>query len=232
MKKLLCLLAVAMLVSCSNYGDKLEFDGTEIFYTDGATKEQAEKLGNYLQKEGFTDGTKKSVQLVVDKKSGKLTFRMVTSKETAKDEQYNMIFESFSRNISKEFGMPVNFQLCDELFNTIRTIEAKDVPRSVTVGQTEIIYDKSVSNGLAQKLADFLADSQFSEEDTPKTVQLEKIEKGYIFKMVVKPDFQNNEDYFSVLKVFGKLMSISVFNEAPVTIHVCDEYMNTLNVVE
>lgn len=232
MKKLLYLLAVAMLVSCSNYGEKLEFDGTEIFYTDGATKEQAEKLGNYLQKEGFTDGTKKSVQLIVDKKSGELTFRMVTSKENANDAQYDMIFESFARNISKEFGVPVNFQLCDELFNTIKTIEAKDVPHSITVGQTEVIYDKSISDELAQKLADFLADSQFSEEDTPKTVQLEKIEKGYIFKMVVKPDFQSNENYHSVLKVFGELMSISVFDGAPVTIHICDEYMNTLNVVE
>lgn len=58
MKKLFFLcIATQMLLSCSNYGDKLEFNATEVYYKDGVTEAEATQLGNYLVTSEFADGT-------------------------------------------------------------------------------------------------------------------------------------------------------------------------------
>jgi hypothetical protein len=86
MKKLLFfLIATQLLISCSNYGDKLEFNATEVYYKGGVTEAEATQLGNYLVTSGFAEGTTKSVQLVRDETSKNLTFRMVVTEEVAKD---------------------------------------------------------------------------------------------------------------------------------------------------
>ena len=62
--KPILLIAIAGLVlsSCTNYGKKLQFKKDELYYTDRTTKEEAEKLGNYLVEQGFfTDNPDKRI---------------------------------------------------------------------------------------------------------------------------------------------------------------------------
>jgi hypothetical protein len=96
--------------------EMLEFDGTEIEYDNTVTKAQVMDLGNYLVEEGFTDGTTKSVQFVLEYDT--YVFRMVVTEETADDAEYEEIARSFANAMSTDLfaGEPVEIQLCDEYF--------------------------------------------------------------------------------------------------------------------
>jgi hypothetical protein len=50
-------------LGCNQYGTKLEFNGGELYYTNNVTEAETKKLGEYLVKEGFFDGVRKTVQL-------------------------------------------------------------------------------------------------------------------------------------------------------------------------
>lgn len=96
--------------------EMLEFDGTEIEYDNTVTKAQVMDLGNYLVEEGFTDGTTKSVQFVLEYDT--YVFRMVVTEETADDAEYEEIARSFANAMSTDLfaGAAVEIQLCDEYF--------------------------------------------------------------------------------------------------------------------
>lgn len=125
MKKIFTILAlVTLFMSCSNYGEKLEFDGTEVYYTKGIEKAEATKLGQYLISSKFADGRKKSVQLTKDEETNRYNFRMVTAEKAAKDSTYNFIFKLMARQISDSVfdGKPVDFHVCDNTFNTLKVL--------------------------------------------------------------------------------------------------------------
>ncbi len=118
------LITAALIIACSGYGEKLEFDGTEVYYTKGIEKAEATKLGQYLISSKFADGRKKSVQLSKDEKTNRYNFRMVTEEKAAKDSTYNFIFKLMARQISDSVfaGKPVDFHLCDNTFNTLKVL--------------------------------------------------------------------------------------------------------------
>jgi hypothetical protein len=96
--------------------DMLEFDGTEIAYDKSVTKSEVNSLGNYLIEQGFTDGTTKSIQFVLEYDT--YVFRMVVSEETAYDEEYEELARTFANSMSTDLfdGAAVEIQLCDEYF--------------------------------------------------------------------------------------------------------------------
>jgi hypothetical protein len=127
-KILIILLATtALITSCTGYGDKLEFDKTEVYYTNGVTKVEAQNLGKYLISSGFSDGNAKSVQLSRNKENNRYQFRMVTNEKAQKDSTYDFIFQLMAGQISDSVfnGKPVDFHICDNTFKTVKEIKFK-----------------------------------------------------------------------------------------------------------
>lgn len=126
---LLPLIAV-LFVSCSNYGEKLEFNKGEVYYTEGISQEMAEKLGNFLVTSGYFDGNPKSVQLTKDGEKGYL-FRMVFQEEAINDPQYEQLAKMFSWQISQEIlsGEPVTMEFTDDTFKTQKSIAFEPMPQ-------------------------------------------------------------------------------------------------------
>ncbi len=126
MKKLLLLLSIFLFLSCTEYGDKLTFNGTDVYYNDGVTVEQAQKLGEYLIESEFTDGTEKSVQLVKEETTGNFVFRMVVSNDI--DESNDMIIKAYAQALSKDVfnDKPVDMHLCDNKFKTLKAFSFSD----------------------------------------------------------------------------------------------------------
>lgn len=112
------------LISCSGYGEKLQYDGTDVYYTEKVSKADAEKLGDFLVKNEFTDGKEKSVQLTKVDSTGNYAFRMVTSKEYQENDSYKLLFKVFAKQISDSVfnGKPVDFHVCDDTFKTLKAI--------------------------------------------------------------------------------------------------------------
>lgn len=123
-KNLLILCILTTIFSCNSYGEKLEFDGTEVYYMTKVTKEEANKLGAYLVSSKFADGKEKSVQLTKDDKTNHFAFRMVTNEKAAKDSTYHFIFRVMAMQISDSVfgGKPVDFHVCDNTFKTLKVL--------------------------------------------------------------------------------------------------------------
>jgi hypothetical protein len=127
--KLYSLIAVvALFASCNSYGDKEVFNGTEVYYKEGISKKEAVQLGNYLVSSKFADGNSKSVQLIKNKESGAYVFRMVTNKEAQESDSFDFIFKLMAVQMSDSVfnKQPVDFEVCDNRFNTVKTFKFGD----------------------------------------------------------------------------------------------------------
>ncbi|MCB9034438.1 MAG: hypothetical protein H6553_11415 [Chitinophagales bacterium] len=230
MKNLFYLLAFLMIVSCSNYGEKIVVDKTEIYYKDGVTKEQAETLGKYLQKAEFTDDNEKSVQLTKNADNNHLIFRMVVDEAYANDKQYDAMYKSFARNLSAALNQPVDFEICDNSFTTLKTFKADDISKLVNVGNTELLYTKNISEEELNSMIAHLEESNKS-EDVPMTIELDKQNDTIIYRMVVKESYLNDASYEAIFKNYGTLLSREVFNGTPLQAEMCNDMMQTVKVV-
>lgn len=125
---ILLLLLSIIISSCNPYGEKLEFKATEVYYTEHVTKQEAQKLGEFLVSSEFADGRKKSVQLTKNEESGNYTFRMVTNEKAQKEDSYDILFKAISIQISDSVfnGKAVDFHVCNNTFKTLRVIPFKD----------------------------------------------------------------------------------------------------------
>ena len=123
-KYLLLIFTSFLFVFCSGYGKKLQYQKTEVYYTDKVEKTEAEKLGNFLVRTEFADENEKSIQLSKNEENGNYEFRMVTNKEAAESDTYVAVFKIYAKQISDSVfnKQPVDFHVCDNTFNTLKVI--------------------------------------------------------------------------------------------------------------
>jgi len=115
--------SLLVLSGCDNsYGSLLEFNGGELYYTSAVSRDDANKLGEYLLSEEFFDGNKKTVQ--INKEGNTYEFRMVIKKGIENDPEFIAVFRRFARELSDNVfeGSPVDIHLCDERLKTLRVV--------------------------------------------------------------------------------------------------------------
>lgn len=222
----LFIIATISLASCSNYGEKVKKDFVEVYYKDNITKEQAEKTLELLYPGWNEPGNKKSVQLT--KKADTVYFRMVINEEKArniKDETYLLLGSGLSSSVFD--NVPVNVDLTDDRFNTLRTlhfekVETDALPAKSNTGNIEVYTGTGVSGQDATKLADYLG-SVNTESTTPKSFRLEKDAAGvYVVSMVSSPELSQTlpeQEYYSL----AQLISDNVFNGAALNLQLTDQ---------
>ncbi|KYG78980.1 hypothetical protein [Roseivirga echinicomitans] len=111
---------VYFVASSSSYGEKLEFNGTDVYYTDLVTETDAQKLGDYLIESEFADGNGKSVQLT--RRDSTYLFRMVVIDGVTEDSTKDISFKALAMLISMEVfdDAPVELEACSNTFETLR----------------------------------------------------------------------------------------------------------------
>ena len=116
--------ALSSLSGCSGYGKELKFNGGQLFYTSAVSKEQADKLGDYLVKEKFFDGNPKTVQL--NKTGSTFEVRIVVKKGIEQDQKVVDVFKVMCKELSKDVfnAAPVDIHLCDENLKTLKVVVA------------------------------------------------------------------------------------------------------------
>ena len=122
---LLAVFAIYWFVLRTDYGDKLEFNGTDVYYTETVDQAEAQKLGEYLVESEFADGGGKSVQL--SKRDSVYVFRMVVKEGIEKDSANDLTFLAITYALSMAVfdGAPVELEACDNTFETLRVYGAK-----------------------------------------------------------------------------------------------------------
>ncbi len=125
LRHLLFILLILSFVHCSNYGDKVTIEHIDVFYKNGIQETEAQQTADLLY---YIDTTynqniteTKSFQLLKQKDT--VTFRMVVVEEKlagVDDESFLAISNLISENV---FGQqPVNIELTDNKFNTLRKL--------------------------------------------------------------------------------------------------------------
>ncbi len=101
-------------------GESISVEKVEIRYTSGVKKEEAEKLGEFLKKNKFADGTPKTVQF--SRRGSTYRFRFVVREGAEKDEAITRAAQETVGEISKDVlgGAPVEVHMCDDFLHTVK----------------------------------------------------------------------------------------------------------------
>lgn len=130
MRSIILFIVLAVGISaCTNYGKKVTIEGTkgEVYYKgDGVTKEDAEKLGNYLKKDipYFDNERRKSIQLMKAKDGGYDIHFAVDQKKLEETPDAIEAFTQIGAALSIDVynNQPVNIFLTDSKFKDFKSI--------------------------------------------------------------------------------------------------------------
>jgi hypothetical protein len=100
----------------------------------------------------------------------------------------------------------------------------------LTFNGGELFYTASVSEPEARRLGQFLVTEKFFDGEQ-KSVQITRVGSRYEFRMVIKTEFEQDQDYLGLCKELAGELSQGVFNGAQVDIHLCDSRLNTIRVI-
>jgi hypothetical protein len=120
------LLAAAIVVlvglACNNYGTKLEFNKGEVYYTSNSNEADARKLGDFLVKEKYFNGTPKTVQL--DKSGSTNQVRMVIQADKQNDPEILAALKTFAGQMSEEVfdKAPTEIHVTDDSLKTVKVV--------------------------------------------------------------------------------------------------------------
>jgi hypothetical protein len=103
--------------------------------------------------------------------------------------------------------------------------------QKIEVNGGELSYTTNVTKAEAETLAYYLVEGNFFDGQR-KSVQLDKSDSTYQFRMVVKPEFRNDKSYHKLAKQFARELSANVFDDEPVEVHICDERFETVRVIK
>ncbi len=215
MKKLFFFLlpAALLLTSCNlfnNYGKKVEFGESEVYYKgDGVKEADAQKLGDYLIEQELLDKeTKKSVQLTHDGEDYLLHFVVDEQKFTDATRLY---WWKLQYDISKEVfkSKPTRITLANE------KLEDKEVLNPIAlykVGKSSLYYDNSdIKKNEAKRLAEFLTGIKLMGVDKESDVFYQKEKGTSTVRVVVNPK-KINEQVLPVFSFWQEQMREKLFD--------------------
>ncbi len=200
----------------------------EVFYGDGAAKEDADRLGDYLEKKwGGTN--RASVQL---RKTGDgYLFRMVVKPEFQKNAGLLQQLEFDGARLSRDVfgGAALEVQACDEHFETLRSLPPRaDMRYGVVAGTAEVFYAAAADRADAQRLADYVARGL---QGKPATFKLARRGPTVEVHMVFRQDLAKDAVVLDELQQDRNALAAEVFPGAPVELHLCDEVLKEFRIV-
>lgn len=95
----------------------------------------------------------------------------------------------------------------------------------------QLFYTDAVTEAEADALGNYLITAEFADGEK-KSVQLDKTNGNYLFRMVVKEGYESNDEFSVIAQAFAADLSTNVFNGSPVEVHLCDENLKTLRTVQ
>jgi len=220
----------AAIEALPDYGTMLEFNSGELYYTENVTEEEAQKLGEFFVETELFDGVEKTVQL--DKINGVYQIRMVTKTEFLDDPEIEACMRVYGKDICNEIftGAPVEMHMTNDSLETVRVLKVvKSYGERLEFKAGELYYTPAVTEDEANALGEYLVENEFFNDD-PKTVQLNKSDGIYEFRMVVKQGFDPGIMEMIDFRQFAKQVSDGVFDSQPVDIHMTDMSLHTLKI--
>ncbi len=238
----------------TNFGTKLEFNSSELYYSSNVTYQQAERLGEYLVSSKFFADKKISTQF--DKKAGVYVFRYVIAPGYENDESYLKIVSQYANEISRDVfsGAPVEINLTDSNFNTLVVVDQNYHPQNDVVTTSDaytdnlnyynsnpdkygkmlefngasMYYTESIPRMDAQKIGLILTQQGFF-DGSKKIIQLTKDGRVFIFRQIIPKDLERDRSVLNSAKSTAALLKNNVFGSRPFEVQLTDNRLKVLN---
>lgn len=144
----LFVVASTMMIACNSWGDKyMANDKSEVYYKDGATADDAKRLGNFLLENNYFDSlTEKSVQITKTVDTFNVKF-VVDKAKVSETENADMLFTIMGAAISSDVfsGKPVKVILADTRMDGF-----KEIPTYTSTPDTTLTTAEEPTNTTAE----------------------------------------------------------------------------------
>jgi len=214
-------------------GTKLVVNSGEIYYRDGVTAEEADRLGKFLVAEGYFDGTGKTIQVL--KEGDSYAFRMVIKQEYLDNEDFKTLLRHFGGKVSRDVfnGKAVVVHFCDDQLKTHSSgamLDPDPFGKRYKFEHLELFAKGNVSPELAEKLVQSLAKSAvFKGEE----VSVQIVEENGSYQLRYVPvNFPLNALEENALRQVARDLTNSFLSKAPIEVHACDEFFKTRAVIK
>lgn len=230
------LIAALLLTGCSNYGKKVSKDYVEVYYKDGITKDEAQQTANLLFELDKTNNSRDTKSFQLSGKGDTVLCKMVINKANLSnmppDESFNMIGNMLADSVFK--GKPVNLDLTDNKFVSIRTVHYK----KLDYGETENTYGEKVTSGNVEvyvtggaTMEDGEALAKLLEREMAPantiSFQITKLDGLNAVRMVYNKEKLADLSDEEITNMAAKI-SDGVFNSSPLVFEFTDTGFNTL----
>jgi membrane associated rhomboid family serine protease len=204
----------------------------DVFYTQGVTKDEADRLGAYLAKTWHESPDRRSVRL--QKTATGYRVSLVIKPEFQKDERTAGVLALEGARISRDVfaGAAVEVDACDERWNVLRTCPPRpDIRYGVVEGRAEVFFATEADRADAQRLAEYLGQML---PPAPGRVIFKLARRGAVVVvcMVFDPARLNDPADIAALREDRKDIAANVFPGLPVELAVCDDLLNVVRVIE
>lgn len=221
-------------------GTPLRFFKAVIYYTKGATKEDAQKLGDFLEKE-VPDFTETATQIQLSKAEDGFIVRMNAGLKPGNfvEAEVRKQFQSWDNLLSTKIYTPttVEVQLCGAGFTPLVLLRSMKETRlfgvSMMVGKTTLYYTGGATKEEATKLGEYLANDEGFDKVELK-VQLDKAGGKIAMKMMMKKDSENDPKIVENAGIMMAKIHRKVFPDQAkesIEFHFANEQFKTTRVV-
>jgi hypothetical protein len=217
----------------AGYGSKATQGNIEVYYKDGATKDEAEKLASHLARVWGDAPDRRSVQLT--KNGATPRFRMVVKPEFHNDPKFMAQLGIFGAQLSRDVfnGVPIELEACDDHLVTVKAVPIPPAFRNgVRQGKIELFYGDGVAKAEAEKLLASL-EKEFANAPVPLlTVTLTKKDTTFTVSMPYDPEKLKLPEIRAALQTYCTTLSKNDFGGAPVEWAACDPSFTVIEVIK
>jgi hypothetical protein len=100
--------------------------------------------------------------------------------------------------------------------------------KKLNYNKNQLYYTDSVTELQAKKLGDFLKTEGFFKDDSQTNVKIDKQDNVFIFSMIIKDEYINNEEVVNNMKLVSKELALNVFENNKVNINLCNSRFKVL----
>ena len=218
----LALICVSSIGCGPNFGEKLVLDKTEIYYKDGATQADAQRLGDKLTEMKFVDDTAKSVQLL--KRDDVWEFRMAVGKSSIGSEQVKNQMKIYCIELSSAFdGDPVEVHICNN------ALESKSIVKGMSGKRHRIAdtvyYYKDIDLAMVENFAAIPVATKL--DPGGSTFHLSKSADALEIRMSHVNEAKENKQVMNAATATAVATSNKLFGGKQVDVLICDPYFDS-----
>ncbi len=208
---------------------KIQQENVEVFYSKGATKQDAERLAAFLT---HTWAPKSKITVKVTKATEGYQFHMVVKQEFQNNEKLlkQLVFDGVRMSRKVFDGAPVEVIVCDDHLKPLRSVPPRaDFRHGLVEGKTELFYSAEINLDEAQRLASHISKVFRGGQTLVKLAQRGDVKEVHL---MFRQDMLNNPAVIAELRQIRNDISVEVFPGTAVELHLCDEAFNATQVLK